>query len=128
MHDAVRLFAMATREYITLKDLQTEEKECGKPSPWEHGEPLLKIISNSHFEGISGRVNFDESLDRQYFSMDVLELSLNDGVKRIATWDSVHGINTTRKAEETERKISESLQNYTLIVSSKREMPFLQLK
>lgn len=128
MHDAIRIFSMALREYMVFKEFETEAKDCADPSPWEHGEPLLKMIDERNVEGISGHLSFDENFDRQHFSMDLLELSSNDGMKKIATWDSVHGINMTRTLGDVYTQISQTLQNRTLIVGSKIGMPFLRWK
>lgn len=128
MHDAIRLFAMAIREYAVSEEIETDTKDCAEPSPWKHGQPLLKMVDERSIDAISGRLSFDENFDRQYFSMDVLELSLNDGMKKIATWDSVHGINMTRPLRDAYTQISQTLQNRTLVVASKLGMPFLREK
>lgn len=119
---------MAIREYTVFTEIETESKDCADPSPWEHGQPLLKMVDERNAEGISGRLSFDENFDRQYFSMDVLELSLHDGMQKIATWDCVHGINMTRALSDVYTQISQSLQNRTLIVASRLGMPFLRWK
>lgn len=128
MHDAIRLLSMAIRETAVFNEIETESKECANPSQWEQGQSLLKMIDERNTEGISGQLSFDESFDRQFFSMDVLELSVNDGLQRIATWDSVHGISLTRALIDVYTQISQSLQNRTLIVASRIGMPFLRWK
>lgn len=128
MHDAVRLFSTAIREYAVFSDIEAEPRDCMEPSSWQHGQPLLKMIDERSMEVISGRLGFDENFDRQHFSMDILELSLNNGLQRIAIWDSVHGINITRALSDVYTQISQSLLNRTLIVASRLGMPFLRWK
>lgn len=60
--------------------------------------------------------------------MEILELSVNDGLKRVATWDPEHGVITTRLFSDMYSQISASLQNKTLSVAAKTGMPFLRWK
>lgn len=60
--------------------------------------------------------------------MDVVELSMAEGLKKIATWDPTYGINMTRALSEVYTQISQSLQNRTMIVTSRIGMPYLQYK
>lgn len=57
--------------------------------------------------------------------MEILELSQTDGFKKIATWDTEHGINATRSQSDIFSQISASLQNRTIIVASRIGMPYL---
>lgn len=44
MHDAVRMFSMALREYTVFDEIAIEPGECESPSKWSHGEAILKIV------------------------------------------------------------------------------------
>lgn len=79
-------------------------------------------------EGISGRINFDEQGERNDFTLEVLELTPTKTLKKIATWDEIHGINMTRALTDVYTQISESLQSKTFIVASRIGMPFLREK
>lgn len=128
MHDAIRLFSMALREYTVFTEIGTEARDFANLLPWEHGQPLLEMVNKRNAEGISGRLSFDDSFDRQHFSMDVLELSGDNGMQKIATWDSAYGVNVTRPLDDVYSQISHSLLNRTLIVTTKLGVPFLRMK
>lgn len=147
MHDTIRVFSAALREFTIFGELTPEKLECfGEVSRWEQGAELLKIIdevcliflelihSDNHaylqksVEGITGRINFDEQGERNDFTLEILELTQSKAFKKIATWDAIHGINITRALSDVFTQISESLQNKTLIVASRLGMPFLRYK
>lgn len=75
---------------------------------------------------MTGRVMFDDIGRRKEFYMEVLELSSNEGFKRIAVWDVNKGITYTRSQSEVYTQISHSLQNKTIIVAARIGMPYLQ--
>lgn len=79
-------------------------------------------------EGITGRITFNENFERNYFTLDIVELSVVDGLKKIATWDPTYGINMTRALSEVYSQISLALSNRTMIVVSRIGMPYLDYK
>lgn len=60
--------------------------------------------------------------------MEFVEYSFGEGLKKIATWDPVYRVNMTRALSDVYTQISQSLQNKTLIVSSRLGMPYLKYK
>lgn len=44
MHDAVRLFSSALRDYSVFRDVETTPADCTSPSRWSSGEALLKTF------------------------------------------------------------------------------------
>lgn len=78
--------------------------------------------------GITGPIIFDDFGRRAHFHLDIIELSKDEGFKKIATWDPTHGVNYTRSQGEVYSQIVESLQNKTFIVASRIGAPFLMFK
>lgn len=89
---------------------------------------LLSFYVQKAEEGITGRITFNEKFDRNYFVLDIVELAIGEGLKKIATWDPIYKVNMTRALSEVYTQISHTLQNKTLIVSSRLGMPYLQFK
>lgn len=57
--------------------------------------------------------------------MEILEYSLSEGFKKIATWDAENGMSSTRSENDIYSQISASLANRTIIVASRIGMPYL---
>lgn len=71
---------------------------------------------------------FDDEGRRSDFYLEVLELSLTDELKKIATWTQSSGIVGTRSQSDTETQITKSLQNKTIVVTARLGMPYLQVR
>lgn len=67
--------------------------------------------------GLTGVIKFDHQGFRSDFLLDIVELS-KDGLRQIGTWNSTQGVNFTRSYRESQKEISEILQNRTLIVTT----------
>lgn len=79
-------------------------------------------------EGITSRISFNDKLERSYFVLEIVEYSFADGLKKIATWDPDKKITPIQTSEEVQAKISQSLQNKTLIVTTRTGMPYMRIK
>ena len=44
MHDAVRLFSAAVREFSTENELEVKKFKCARLKQWEQGAELLKMV------------------------------------------------------------------------------------
>lgn len=78
--------------------------------------------------GITNQITFNEISERNYFVMEIIEFSTADGVKKIAIWNPDDKVQNLRTAEEVYAQISQSLQNKTLIVTSRTGLPHLAFK
>lgn len=67
---------------------------------------------------MSGGIKFDQYGRRNFFRLEIIELS-KDGFKKIGTWDSIHGVNYTRTQREMTDAISESITTKKFIVTSR---------
>lgn len=78
--------------------------------------------------GITNQITFNDILERNYFVLEVIEYSAADGVKKIANWNPDDKVKNLRTAEEVYAQISQTLQNKTLIVTSRIGLPHLSYK
>lgn len=60
--------------------------------------------------------------------LEIIEYSFAEGLKKIATWDPDQKIKMLRTSEEVIAQISQSLQNKTLIVTTRTGMPYMRIK
>lgn len=85
-------------------------------------------LSQKTEEGITGRIGFNENFERNYFDYDIVELQHGEGLKKIAFWDPVHGINMTRSMNDVYNQVAHSFSEKTFIIASRIGMPYLQIK
>lgn len=79
-------------------------------------------------EGMTGPITFDEDGLRNDFYLEIVELSKDDGFKKIATWDPKNKVNITRALSDVYSQISQSIQNKTFTVVSRIGMPYLRIR
>lgn len=75
---------------------------------------------------MTGPISFDEAGLRNDLYLEILELSKEEGFKKIATWDPRNKVNITRAFSEVYSQIAQSIQNKTFIVMSRLGMPYLR--
>lgn len=85
--------------------------------------------------GISGPLTIDAQGHRRDFLLEIIELyqkksnpldSVENGFKKIGTWDTLNKISYTRSETEMKEQITESFTNKTFIVVSRLGAPWLQ--
>ncbi|XP_001655464.2 glutamate receptor ionotropic, kainate 2 [Aedes aegypti] len=130
-HDAAKLYATAIRELDATEEIAPSRLSCGSKNlrQWPFGLRIVNYMKVKTEHGITGPIIFDDNGRRTHFQLDIIELSQQDGFKKIAVWDPTNGkINYTRSQEDVHLQIVESLQNKTFIVASRLGAPFLMLK
>ncbi|XP_052245576.1 glutamate receptor 2-like [Dreissena polymorpha] len=58
------------------------------PVPWMHGEAIMEQIKMLDFEGLTGRIKFNEDGFRTDYKMDVYTVGLDSGPLKIGHWSS----------------------------------------
>lgn len=91
-------------------------------------EDLCELQFQKSDEGITSRITFNELFERNFFVLEIIEYSFAEGMKKIATWDPDKKITMLRTSEEVFAQISQSLQNKTLIVTTRIGMPYMRIK
>ncbi|XP_040172149.1 glutamate receptor ionotropic, kainate 2-like [Anopheles arabiensis] len=129
-NDAVKIYATAIRELDATEEITPARLSCGSKNlrQWPFGLRIVNYMKVKTEHGITGPIIFDDFGRRAHFHLDIIELSKDEGFKKIATWDPTHGVNYTRSQGEVYSQIVESLQNKTFIVASRIGAPFLMFK
>ncbi|KAL4229867.1 Glutamate receptor 2 [Mactra antiquata] len=56
------------------------------PKPWMHGDDIMKHVKLLDFEGLTGRINFDNEGYRADYKLDVYTVGLDNGPSKIGSW------------------------------------------
>ncbi|XP_043116797.1 LOW QUALITY PROTEIN: glutamate receptor ionotropic, kainate 2-like [Puntigrus tetrazona] len=115
MYDAVHVVAVAVQQspQITVSSLQ-----CNRHKPWRFGNRFMTLIKEAHWDGLTGRINFNRTNGlRTDFDLDVISLK-EEGLEKIGTWDPVSGLNMTENQKGKAANVSDSLSNRSLVVST----------
>ncbi|KAK7089252.1 hypothetical protein V1264_024255 [Littorina saxatilis] len=122
-YDAFFLFARALHEYSQAQDVNTIPLSCDKIHTWRHGNSLLNYMKSMDFEGLSGRIRYENGR-RFDFNLDLLHLTQN-GLKKYGTWERKHGLNITETHKEAIQDAEKALSNSTLRIAVVVEAPYV---
>ncbi|XP_071125935.1 glutamate receptor 2-like [Mytilus edulis] len=100
---------------------------CSGGRPWMHGQEIMRRMKSMDFDGLTGRVTFDENGMRRHFNLEVYQVSLDFGPTKIGDWHSVNGFTWKGQEEKYEEKI-DNIDRDIKIVISVLEKPFFMLK
>lgn len=84
----------------------------------------LTYFPQRSVEGATGRVDFNEHGERNFFTLRFMELTPS-GFLDLATWDPVNGVDALEKEDASEKRVGEKLSNKTFIITSRIGAPFL---
>lgn len=126
MYDAVQLFALGLKELAQAQDVVTEPLSCNKKQTWLYGNSLLNYMKSMDFEGLSGRIRFENG-KRRDFTLDITELT-QQGLKKSGYWNSKEGVVITTTYKEKQKADLDKLANKTLRVVTVYEEPYLMLR
>ncbi|XP_031334835.1 glutamate receptor ionotropic, kainate 2-like isoform X2 [Photinus pyralis] len=104
LFDAVNLTSTVINEYGLLK---TKALNCKSSTSWEYGSTLFNYLKLKSFNGLSGRVEFNQYGQRTQFDLDILSLT-EEGLQKIGMWDTANGLEMLRlkpDLEPTERSL-----------------------
>ncbi|GAB1597397.1 glutamate receptor, partial [Argonauta hians] len=125
----IKVFQHTFRRGIVYNHNKTKGVPCYVKDalPWMHGEAIMSALKQVDIKGLSGRVAFDEQGRRRDYKLDVYELRVDEGLRRIGNWTPNHGFNEVVIERATPQ------QNYTmtgkrLIVTTIESPPFLMFK
>lgn len=122
-YDAYFLFARALHEYSQAQDVQTIPLSCDKIQTWRHGNSLLNYMKSMDFEGLSGRIRYENG-ERYDFNLDLLHLTQN-GLKKYGSWDRLAGLNVTEDRKQAVEDAERALANTTLRVAIYLASPYV---
>nr|KAG5694073.1 hypothetical protein BaRGS_033692 [Batillaria attramentaria] len=113
-YDAYFLFARALHEYSQAQEVNTIQLSCDKIHTWRHGNSLLNYMKSMDFEGLSGRIRYENG-ERYDFKLDLLHLTQN-GLIKYGTWDRTNGLNITESRDKLVEDTEKTLANSTVRV------------
>uniref|UniRef100_A0A8C6UK38 Glutamate receptor n=1 Tax=Neogobius melanostomus TaxID=47308 RepID=A0A8C6UK38_9GOBI len=130
LYDSVLMLANAF--YRKLEDRKWHSMaslNCIKKStkPWNGGWSMLETIQKGNISGMTGLMDFKDSGSNSHVYFEILGSSFSEtfgkDIKRLATWDSEHGLNGSLK----ESRIENGMQGVTVKVVTLLEDPFVMV-
>lgn len=94
---------------------------------WEHGKTIADFLRQTHITGLTGNISFDAQGNRVNFTIDVVEMTMNSEMVKIAEWGDKTGLHSHPPKYKRVKQDSE-LENKTYIVTSILEEPYLMFK
>ncbi|XP_067118229.1 glutamate receptor 1-like isoform X2 [Centruroides vittatus] len=95
--------------------------------PWEHGEKIINFMKKTEIKGLTGNISFDEYGYRKNFTVDIVEMTINSEMVKIAQWSDTKGLELVPPKY---RRVPQNtgFENKTYIVTSILEEPYLMEK
>ncbi|XP_021362769.1 glutamate receptor ionotropic, kainate 2-like isoform X3 [Mizuhopecten yessoensis] len=124
MYDAAHLFARALHELLKFQSVKTVSLSCSKPQPWNDGISLLNYMKAMDFEGLTGRIHYQNGRKRTDFELDIVELTMN-GLQKVGVWNPRDGVNITKSYKERQTEVLQELSNKTLRVVTVLDKPYV---
>ncbi|KAL0964491.1 hypothetical protein UPYG_G00324570 [Umbra pygmaea] len=130
LYDSVLMLANAF--YSKLEDRKWHSMaslNCMRKStkPWNGGWSMLDTIQKRRITGLTGMMDFRVEGSNSHVQFEILGTSYSEtfgkDVKRLATWDSIRGLNGSLK----ESRIENSMQGVTVKVVTLLEEPFVMV-
>lgn len=129
IYDAVKLLANAIKEADRGQSIDAQSLSCeDSGETWQHGSSIVNYMRTVSFDGLTGRVSFDQSGRRSGIVFDVISMS-EQGLKYIGKW-----VENAENSLQIDRKtfnrfyVSETDTIDTLVVTTKRTQPYFMLK
>ncbi|KAM6897757.1 glutamate receptor ionotropic, delta-1 isoform 2-T2 [Xenentodon cancila] len=130
LYDSVLMLANAfyrkleDRKWHSMASLNCIRKST---KPWNGGWSMLETIQKGNITGLTGTMDFKDNGSNSHVQFEILSSSFSEtfgkDIKRLATWDSVHGLNGSLK----ESRIENGMQGVTIKVVTLLEDPFVMV-
>ncbi|XP_068243537.1 glutamate receptor ionotropic, kainate 2-like isoform X3 [Palaemon carinicauda] len=95
------------------------------PSPYSN---MSRYPYYDRLDGLTGLIKFNTEGFRSDFQLDIVEVDVKEGLKKVGTWTQVGGANYTRSWAEAVETVETNLHNKTLRVSIALTPPYAMLK
>ncbi|XP_078793809.1 glutamate receptor ionotropic, delta-1 isoform X3 [Oryzias latipes] len=130
LYDSVLMLANAfyrkleDRKWHSMASLNCIRKST---KPWNGGWSMLETIQKGNITGLTGTMDFKDNGSNSHVQFEILGSSFSEtfgkDIKRLATWDSVHGLNGSLK----ESRIENGMQGVMIKVVTLLEDPFVMV-
>ncbi|CAG9782114.1 unnamed protein product [Diatraea saccharalis] len=64
----------------------------GKITPYEHGDKISRMIKKTEVDGLTGSIRFNEEGHRRNFSLQIMEVTVEGDMVKIASWNEKRGL------------------------------------
>ncbi|XP_035709778.1 glutamate receptor 1 isoform X2 [Folsomia candida] len=96
-------------------------------NPFENGKLINSYLRKVKTTGLTGHIEFKEG-SRKNFTIDVMETSVSNGVKKIGQWSDVYGFSMGARPKHRKNYHGGPDPNKVYIVTSILEEPYLAFK
>lgn len=129
IYDAVSLLASGIRELDSGQSINAQSITCeNSGETWQYGSSIINYMRSMSFDGVTGRISFDQSGRRSGVNFNVIALSEN-GLEYIGKW--VENANVSLDIDPVKFNrfyVAEADAIDTLVVTTKRTQPYFMLK
>lgn len=129
IYDAVSLLASGIRELDSGQSISAQSLTCeNSGETWQYGSSIINYMRSMSFEGLTGRISFDQSGRRSGITFDVIALS-ESGLEFIGKWSENANVSLSIDPIKFNRfYVAETDAIDTLVVTTKRTQPYFMLK
>ncbi|XP_011559269.3 glutamate receptor 1 [Plutella xylostella] len=96
--------------------------------PFEHGDKISRLIKKTDIEGLTGNISFDEEGHRHNFTLQVVEMTVQYAMIKIAMWSDKHGLVLTHPKYNLQHLPGSLNINKTFIVSTLVQEPYMMYR
>ncbi|XP_075991203.1 glutamate receptor 1-like [Anticarsia gemmatalis] len=97
----------------------------GKVAPYEHGDKISRMIKKTEIDGLTGNIRFNEEGHRKNFTLQVMELTVDGDMTKVATWHDNKGLVPVIPKLDPLRAPGSYDRNKTYIVTTIEEAPYI---
>lgn len=129
IHDAANLLVSGIRELDRVQSIDIQSLSCDNTGEtWQYGSSIINYMRSMSFDGITGKVSFDQSGRRSGITFDVIALS-EHGLEYIGKWRENANVSLDFDPVKFNRfYVAETDAIDTLVVTTKRTQPYFMLK
>ncbi|KAI1900231.1 hypothetical protein AGOR_G00047870 [Albula goreensis] len=130
IYDTVLLLAntfhrkLEDRKWHSMASLTCIRKNS---KPWQGGRSMLETVKKGGVSGLTSLLEFNDNGTNHNIHFEILGTNYGEdrgrGVRRLGTWDPVHGLNGTL----TDRKLENNMRGVVLRVVTVLEEPFVMV-
>lgn len=96
--------------------------------PFEHGDKISRLIKKTDIEGLTGNISFNEEGHRHNFTIQVVEMTVQNSMLKVATWSDTHGLQVISPKYVQLHSPASFEMNKTYILTSVLQEPYLMQK
>ncbi|KAL4717856.1 hypothetical protein ACJJTC_001005 [Scirpophaga incertulas] len=115
------IFRIAQRRNLSRIDCNPKG---GSIVPYENGDKISKMIKKTEIEGLTGPIRFDEAGHRRNFSLQVMELTVEGDLMKVATWYDNKGLVAVTPKLRNSNMAGVYERNRTYLVAVIEEPPY----